>query len=275
MSAPGIRDSGFGIRRFEVRDAGDAAILLALEPVIDPAVNARAIAIAAAVAGERLAGVRDVIPTYRSVAVHFDPLAADVEMLREALRRAADAAPDIQQGALIEVPVAYGGADGPDLQDVAAFAKLAPQAVIERHCAVEYRVFMLGFLPGFAYMGSVDPSIAAPRKATPRTRIPAGSVGIAGRQTGIYPRQSPGGWQLIGRTALRVFDAARVPAALFAAGDRVKFVPTTLLSGADLSRILGGSRNLGAMILRGDRNLTLAHIRKLAARFKVGPELFI
>jgi KipI family sensor histidine kinase inhibitor len=208
---------------------------LELEAVIDPAVNARAIAIAASVAGERLAGVRDVIPTYRSVAVHFDPLAADVEMMRASLRRAADAAPDFQQGSLIEVPVAYGGAHGPDLQDVATFAKLSPQAVIERHCAVEYRVFMLGFLPGFAYMGSVDPSIAAPRKATPRARIPAGSVGIAGRQTGIYPRQSPGGWQLIGRTALRVFDATRVPAALIAAGDRVKFVPTALLSGADPS----------------------------------------
>ena len=232
MSVAGIRDSGFGIR---ISDAGDSAILLELEPVIDPVVNARAIAIAGSVAGERLAGVRDVIPTYRSVAVHVDPLAADVETLRASLRRAADSAPEIRQGSLIEVPVAYGGADGPDLQDVAAFAKLSPQAVIERHCALEYRVFMLGFLPGFAYMGSVDPSIAAPRKATPRARIPAGSVGIAGRQTGIYPRQSPGGWQLIGRTALRVFDAARVPAALFAAGDRVKFVPTTLLSGADPS----------------------------------------
>ena len=157
MSPPGILDSGSGIRTFEVRDAGDAAILLELEAVIDPEVNARAVAIAASVAGERLAGVRDVIPTYRSVAVHFDPLAADVETLRGSLRRAADAAPDFQQGSLIEVPVAYGGAHGPDLQDVAAFAKLSPQAVIERHCAVEYRVFMLGFLPGFAYMGSVDP----------------------------------------------------------------------------------------------------------------------
>ena len=257
MSPPGIRDSGSGIRRFEIRDAGDAAILLELEAVIDPAVNARAIAIAASVAGERLAGVRDVIPTYRSVAVHFDPLAADVEMLRASLRRAADAAPDFQEGSLIEVPVAYGGAHGPDLQDVAAFAKLSPQAVIERHCAVEYRVFMLGFLPGFAYMGSVDPSIAAPRKATPRARIPAGSVGIAGRQTGIYPRQSPGGWQLIGRASLRVFDAARVPAALFAAGDRVKFVPTTLLSGADPSGPRSDREPVSYQIASHGRSITV------------------
>jgi len=219
VSVAGIRDSGFGIRY-----AGDSALLLELEPRIDPAVNARAIGIAAAIAAERLAGVRDVIPTYRTVAVHFDPLIADVEMIRASLGRAADTAPGAQQGSLVEIPVAYGGENGPDLQDVAGFAKLSPQTVIERHCAPEYRVFMLGFLPGFAYMGTVDESIAAPRKATPRTQIPAGSVGIAGRQTGIYPRQSPGGWQVIGRTTVRVFDPAREPPSLFAPGDRVKFV---------------------------------------------------
>ena len=219
MNPAGIRDSRFGIR-----DAGDSALLLELDAVIDPAVNARAIAIAAAVAAEHRAGVRDVIPTYRSVAVHFDPLVADVDALRESLRRAADVPPAVNVGALVEVPVAYGGENGPDLDEVATFAKLSPAAVVERHCAAEYRVFMLGFLPGFAYMGTVDDAIAAPRKATPRTRIPAGSVGIAGKQTGVYPRQSPGGWQLIGRTGLQVFDPFRTPASLFAAGDRVRFV---------------------------------------------------
>jgi KipI family sensor histidine kinase inhibitor len=216
----GIRDPGS-----RIRDAGDSALLLELEAVIDPAVNARAIAIAATLATERLAGVRDVVPTYRSVAVHFDPLIADVQVLRESLRRAADAAPATTPGALVEVPVAYGGEYGPDLEEVASFAKLSPAAVIERHAAIEYRVFMLGFLPGFAYMGTVDAAIAAPRKATPRTRIPAGSVGIAGKQTGVYPRPSPGGWQLIGRTAVTVFDPLREPASLFAPGDRVRFVP--------------------------------------------------
>ena len=217
----GIRDPASGIR---VVDAGDSGLLLELEATIDPAVNAHAIAIASAVAAEHRAGVRDVIPAFRSVAVHFDPLVADVDALREALRRAADTAPAARDGALVEVPVAYGGEDGPDLDEVAAFAKLPPAAVVERHCGTEYRVFMLGFLPGFAYLGTVDTAIAAPRKATPRTRIPAGSVGIAGRQTGIYPRQSPGGWQLIGRTAVTVFDPLREPASLFAPGDRVRFV---------------------------------------------------
>jgi antagonist of KipI len=215
----GIRDSGFGIR-----DAGDSAILLELEPVIDPAVNARAIAIATAVRDQRLAGVRDVIPTYRSVAVHFDPLTSDIDSLRDTMREAAASPRLSTSGSLVEVPVAYAGDNGPDLDDVAAFAKLPVRTVIDRHCGPEYRVFMLGFLPGFAYMGIVDESIAAPRKATPRTRIPAGSVGIAGRQTGVYPRSSPGGWQLIGRTPLHVFDPAREPASLFRAGDRVKFV---------------------------------------------------
>ena len=225
MSPDGIRDSGFGIR-----DAGDSAILLELEPVIDPAVNARAIAIATAITDQRLAGVRDVIPTYRSVAVHLDPWTCDIEALRKAMREAAASPPASASGSLVEVPVSYGGDNGPDLDDVAAIAKLPARTVIDRHCGPEYRVFMLGFLPGFAYMGIVDASIAAPRKATPRTRIPAGSVGIAGRQTGVYPRSSPGGWQLIGRTPLNVFDPAREPASLFRAGDRVKFIPAEIHS---------------------------------------------
>jgi KipI family sensor histidine kinase inhibitor len=208
-----------------IRDAGDSAILLELEPVIDPAVNARAIAIATAVRSQRLGGVRDVIPTYRSVAVHFDPLTCEIDSLRDTLREAAVSPQVSSSGSLIEVPVAYGGDEGPDLEDVAAFARAPARTVIARHCAPEYRVFMLGFLPGFAYMGTVDESIAAPRRATPRTRIPAGSVGIAGRQTGVYPRRTPGGWQLIGRTPLQVFDPAREPASLFRAGDRIKFVP--------------------------------------------------
>ena len=137
MTSVGIRDSGFGIR-----DAGDSAILLELAPVIDPDVNARAIAIAAALRDQALSGVRDVIPTYRSVAVHFDPLTCDIDSLRNALRQAAASPPVAASGSLIEVPVAYGGDNGPDLDEVAAFAKLPAQAVIDRHCGTEYRVFM-------------------------------------------------------------------------------------------------------------------------------------
>ena len=208
-----------------IKDAGDAAVLLELEAIIDPQVNARAVAIAAFVRNRGIEGVRDVVPTFRSVAVHFDPLMTDIEAVRAALRDGDAVAAADARGTLVEVPVSYGGEDGPDLRDVASFAAASEQAVIDRHAGREYRVFMLGFMPGFAYLGTVDDSIAAPRRSTPRTRVPAGSVGIAGKQTGVYPRVSPGGWQLIGRTALRIFDANRAPAALFAPGDRVRFVP--------------------------------------------------
>ena len=129
-------------------------------------------------------------------------------------------------GRTVDIPVVYGGESGPDLAEVAAFARCTPEAVVERHAGTVYRVYMLGFLPGFPYMAHVDATIAAPRRAIPRLRVAAGSVGIAGMQTGIYPRESPGGWQIIGRTASTLFDQAQLPPALLAPGDRVRFVPT-------------------------------------------------
>ena len=207
-----------------VCDAGDSALLLELEEAIDLRVNARAIAIAAAIRTMALAGVRDVVSTFRSVAVHFDPLEAEPDTLRAALTRASEMSPEVATGKTVEIPAVYGGENGPDLGAVAEWAGLSAHAVAERHASAEYRVFMLGFLPGFAYLGSVDDRIAAPRRHTPRLRVPAGSVGIAGRQTGVYPRQSPGGWQIIGRSPLHLFDPNRVPAALLAPGDFVRFV---------------------------------------------------
>jgi KipI family sensor histidine kinase inhibitor len=208
-----------------IRQAGDSGLLLELEPAIDAGVNSRAIAIAAAVRAAAMHGVRDVVSTFRSVAVYFDPLVADTADVRALLGRAADAQGRIQNGRHVEIPVTYGGDFGPDLGDVAAFGGLTAEQVIERHSTVDYRVYMLGFLPGFAYMGTVAPEVAAPRRAAPRARVPRGSVGIAGPQTAVYPRDSPGGWQIIGRTALEMFDPSRTPAALLAPGDSVRFVP--------------------------------------------------
>ena len=208
-----------------VRDAGDAALLLELSEVIDPRVNDAAIAAAAGVARDRLPGVRDVLATYRTVAVHFDPETAEPGAIGRALARAGATPVPTLPGPLIEVPVSYGGEHGPDLEEVAAWAGIPAARVAERHARREYRVFMLGFLPGFAYMGSVDPVIAAPRRSSPRMRVPAGSVGIAGGQTGVYPIDSPGGWQIVGRTPLHVFDASKAVPALFAPGCRVRFVP--------------------------------------------------
>jgi KipI family sensor histidine kinase inhibitor len=131
----------------------------------------------------------------------------------------------VPERAAIDIPVIYGGAGGPDLEAVAELAGCPVSEVIARHAARTYRVYMLGFVPGFAYMGTVDPAIAAPRHRVPRERVPAGSVGIAGQQTGVYPVESPGGWQLIGRTSTVMFDAARTPPSLLSPGDRVRFVP--------------------------------------------------
>jgi len=207
-----------------IGDAGDSALILELEPRIDEAVNARAIAIARAVRRAAIAGVRDVVSTYRSVAVCFDPLQTRLEALTAVLERAAADEALAGSPRLVEVAVTYGGDAGPDLPDLARAAGLTEAEVVRRHTGVTYRVFMLGFVPGFAYLGSVDESIAAPRRATPRTRVPAGSVGIAGGQTGIYPQESPGGWQIVGRTWVRPFDAHRTPQFLVEAGDQVRFV---------------------------------------------------
>ena len=172
--------------------------------------------------------MRDVVPTFRSVAVYFDPLVVDADELRGRLTQAVQEE-RIEQAAgiaprTVEVPVCYGGEYGADLADVARFADVSEDEAAALHCASMYRVFMLGFTPGFAYLGTVDARIAMPRKATPRTRVAAGSVGIAGPQTGIYPRQSPGGWQIVGRTPLTMFAADREQPCLLKAGDAVRFI---------------------------------------------------
>ncbi len=222
---PGTWNAELQSSEFKIREAGDSALLLEWDEVIDPRVNARAIAMATAIRNASLPGVRDVVSTFRSVAIFFDPLKADLDTFQDALTRLSNVSPGEVHGKTIEVPVSYGGEGGQDLAIVADWAGLNPDEVVRLHADSEYRVFMLGFLPGFAYLGSVDARIAAPRRETPRLRVAAGSVGIAGRQTGVYPRESAGGWQIIGRSTLAVFDPDRVPAALFAPGDTVRFMP--------------------------------------------------
>jgi inhibitor of KinA len=209
--------------------AGDAALVLELENRLDPGVNARAVAIAAALARERPAGVRDVVTTYRSVAVYFDPLVTDADglagHLEELGSRIQPALADVVTP--IAVPVCYGGEFGPDLAEVAAFASCREEDVIRLHTSRIVRVYMLGFVPGFAYMAAVDERIAMPRRPTPRLKVPERSVGIAGPQTGIYPIESPGGWRLIGRTPEKPFDPARPNPFLFKPGDLVRFEAIT------------------------------------------------
>ena len=210
---------------YRIVPAGDSALVVEFEERIDPAVNAKTIACAEAIQAAAIAGVRDVVPTYRSVAVYFDPLRTDTDALLERIAHDAETAVPAARAAQapIRIPVCYGGDLGPDLPQVAAFANLPEDEVIRLHGSATYRVFMLGFVPGFAYLGLVDQRIAMPRHATPRVRVPLGSVGIAGVQTGIYPAETPGGWQLIGRTPVRPFDPSRAEPFLMKAGDAVEF----------------------------------------------------
>ena len=210
---------------FRIHAAGDAALVVELPAAIDPDVNAWCVAFADAVTRSCGSALRDAVVGYCSVTVYFDPLQVDPEWLEEKLQESAAATESVraETGQHIEVPVVYGGASGPDLDDVARFAGCSVDEVIARHAAVLYRVYLVGFVPGFAYMAVVDPRIAAPRRPTPRTVVPAGSVAIAGRQTGIYPSSTPGGWNIIGRTPLRPFDPSRSEPVLFKAGDTIRF----------------------------------------------------
>lgn len=205
---------------------GDSALSLELGTGIDPLLNARVHALAARLMASPLPGVREVTPAYAVLLVHYDPLLLDYAAVRDWALGLAGDLPEQVPGSerVIEIPVRYGGEDGPDLEFVARHNGLTPAEVVHLHTAGEYRLYMMGFTPGFAYLGGLDARIAAPRLETPRTLIPAGSVGIAGLQTGIYPLASPGGWRLIGRTDLRLFDSAADPPCLLAPGEIVKFV---------------------------------------------------
>ena len=209
----------------EIVREGDTAIRVAFDDRIDTGVNARVMSAAAAISRAAFPGVRDVVPAFRTLTVYFDPQVADVDGLLDALEECSSrpVAETPEPPHVVRVPVCYGGEFGPDLASVASFGAMDEREVIARHASPLYRVFMMGFTPGFAYLASVDPRIAAPRRTSPRVRVPAGSVGIAGEQTGVYPIESPGGWRIIGRTPLRPFDPARREPFLFAAGDTVRF----------------------------------------------------
>jgi len=207
------------LTRVQVHPLGDAALIAELGTRLDTALNTRAIALAAALKKRR--DVRQAIAGYASVTVHFDPEQITHEALGAAIRRLAAKRPPMNEpGRLHRIPVAY---DGPDMDAVAARLGLTPKAVAEIHTRPIYRVFLVGFVPGWAYLGPLPEELELPRLHVPRTQVPAGSVAIAGRQTGIYPLPTPGGWHLIGRTSIKPFLPDSDPPCLFRAGDRVKF----------------------------------------------------
>jgi KipI family sensor histidine kinase inhibitor len=211
---------------------GDQALIVEFGDRVDPALSAQIAALAQTLRDSLPIGVLDIVPAYATLALHYDPAAVGAgaspfEALSETIgtwlqTQTFDTA---QTGRLIEIPVCYGGAYGEDLAALAASRGLSPEEVIALHSGATYHVHMLGFVPGFAYLGGLDSRLATPRRDTPRPRVPAGSVAIADEQTAVYPLETPGGWQLIGRTPVRLFRPDASPPSLLAAGDSVRFVP--------------------------------------------------
>jgi KipI family sensor histidine kinase inhibitor len=210
---------------WQIAPAGDRALLVTLGHSIDPELLGQVLALDRALKDRRPSGLLGTVPAYASLACHYDPDNTDAARLEASVRQLEgqlDAS--FPFGPLVDVPTRY---DGPDLADVALKTNLTPAAVMDAHSSRDYLVYCVGFAPGFTYCGALPDHLAVSRLASPRVRVPAGSIGIAGRQTGIYAVESPGGWNLIGRTTLRLFDPAADPPARFKPGDRLRFVPTS------------------------------------------------
>lgn len=212
-----------------VSPLGDSAAVIIFGDTVDAAMTARVRNVAAEIERQPPAGVVDVVPAFATVAVFFDPTKAGTfEELQAALKslvEQAEATSANSEGKVISIPVCYGGEFGPDIEAVALHAGVSTDEVIALHSGGDYLVHAIGFAPGFPYLGGLPQQLATPRRATPRSRVPAGSVGIGGAQTGIYPLETPGGWNLIGRTPLTLFDGGQAQPSLLRAGDRVKFAP--------------------------------------------------
>ena len=206
--------------------AGDRALVVEFGDRIDRALSNEVLRLDASVRSSRLSGLVETVPTFRSLLVHYDPVATTFADLERAITSLLDCQPGPRAAATLwRVPVCYENSFAPDLGEVANRTGLAPSEVVARHSGTSYHVYMLGFLPGFSYLGDLPHELALPRRANPRLRVPAGSVSIATTLTAIYPYESPGGWHLIGATPVRLFDPARSRPALLKPGDEVQFQP--------------------------------------------------
>jgi KipI family sensor histidine kinase inhibitor len=211
--------------RFE--RASDQSLLIYFGQQISRKTNERVRRLLRLLELEPVAGVRNLHPGYCSVLVKFDALRWRHKELEEKLRKYLERREEMSlpEPRLVEIPVRYGGEGGPDLNEVAALHGMTPEQVIELHASTTYLVYFLGFVPGFAYLGELPDALMTPRLAVPRKKVPAGSVGIAGNQTGVYPFETPGGWRLLGRTPLAMFQTDREGLSLLSIGDHVRFVP--------------------------------------------------
>ncbi len=206
---------------------GDSSILLVFKQEISPDINGKITGFVHLLKEQQIEGVIDMIPAFASLLINYDPRMIRYEELKERLENLLKLEVEEQQKLkkVFEIPVCYGGEYGPDIDAIAEHAGLTTKEVIDIHTSKDYLIYMLGFLPGFSYLGGLDERIHTPRLANPRIRIPAGSVGIGGSQTGIYPLDSPGGWQLLGLTPVKTYDPKREKPILFEAGDYIRFVP--------------------------------------------------
>ncbi|MFP4429468.1 MAG: 5-oxoprolinase subunit PxpB [Desulfovermiculus sp.] len=219
------------------RLAGDRGLLVEFGTSIDPDLNRRTRSVAACLKSKSVPGIMEIVPAYASFLIVYQPDLVNVPGLREAVRACLDPAGHIleDEGKVVDIPVCYSQDFGPDLPFVAQYNNLTPEEVIRIHTSGRYLIYMCGFAPGFPYLGGLDPRLHTPRLDTPRAMVQAGSVGIANNQTGIYPISSPGGWQIIGRTPLRLFTPERTdPVPLYRPGDQLRFVP---ISQAEFQRL--------------------------------------
>ncbi|MBS0466942.1 MAG: 5-oxoprolinase subunit PxpB [Proteobacteria bacterium] len=210
-----------------IAPVGDRCLIVEFGQSIAPAINETVRNFAAQMLDAPVPGIVDVVPAFTTVALHYRPECFTYEVLRQRIENLLACGIRQRQGQTrtVEIPVCYGGEYGIDLNEVAAACGMTPTQVIEHHLASAHQVYMLGFVPGLAYIGGLDAKLTVPRRSTPRTSVPAGSIAIASDQTCIYPLESPGGWNLIGRTRLRLFDASLESPCLLQPGDRVRFVP--------------------------------------------------
>lgn len=231
-----------------MRPLGDSAIVIQLSENIHPKIHQQIVQLTQMIEKNPFAGLIEVVPAYNSITVFYNPIkiyqSYDLKhitayekvsgFMENYMKQLVDT-PNVEKR-LIDIPVVYGGTYGPDLEEVARSNNLSTDEVIVIHSKPNYLVYMIGFAPGFPYLGGMDESIATPRKETPRPSIPSRSVGIAGKQTGIYPLETPGGWQIIGRTPLELFSAKKTPPSLLQSGDKIRFVPITSAEYEDMRR---------------------------------------
>lgn len=207
--------------------AGDSALLIEFGREIDPETNRKITALVQLMREQHIEGIVDVIPAFCSLLINYDPRVLSYEELKERMEHLLkmETKTEATRKRIFEIPVCYGGGYGPDIENIAEHAGLSVEEVIKIHSSKDYLIYMLGFLPGFTYLGGLDERIYTPRLASPRLKIRAGSVGIGGSQTGIYPLDSPGGWQLMGLTPVRTYDPERQTPILVEAGDYIRFIP--------------------------------------------------